>query len=139
MNCNQCKKHYPHETSEYLCPDCYYTPRLLPKTEPNYVDTPDRLQKKIDLLLEYDSIFSDSDITDRLRSLLNRDKWTSDQLTEIANVFYDIAIHMQEKDVGEDMFDRFNVYLKPVRTVLQIAPNSGFVRRRGFSPYSNTC
>lgn len=130
MNCNQCKRYFPNETSEFLCSDCYFTPRLLPKTEFETTKPSDRLRKKINLLLEYDSVFCDSDITDRIRSLLNRDKWTNDQLAEISTVFYDIAIHMKEEDVGEDMFDRFNVYLKPVRTILQIAPNSGFVRRK---------
>jgi len=120
MNCIQCKRYFPDETEEYLCPECFMRPRLLPSAPKIYIDpVPTHFFRKILILREYSKTFEDDYITERIKSLIKRDKWTLDELEFLSEFALTITRNLSKEDVGDEWYEKLK--MKVPKIVLQVA------------------
>lgn len=114
-NCTQCKRFFPEEKEEYLCPECFMKPRLLQPTPKIYIEpTPAHFLRKIEILREYCKTFEDEYITERIKSLINRDKWTYDELQFISEFAFSITRNLSKEDVGDEWFEKLKMKVPKV-------------------------
>lgn len=120
MNCIQCKRFFPEEKEEYLCPECFMRPRLLPSAPKNYIDpVPTHFLRKIEILRDYTKTFEDDYITERIKSLIKRDKWILDELEFISEFASTITRNLNKEDVGEEWLEKLK--MKVPKVVIQLA------------------
>lgn len=122
-NCLQCKRYFPEEKEEYLCAECFMRPKLLPSAPKNYIDpTPTHFLRKIEILRDYCKTFEDDYVTDKIKSLIKRDKWTIDELEFISDFAFSITRNLNKEDVGDLWFERLQ--MKVPKVVIQKAKNT---------------
>lgn len=113
--CLQCKRYFPEETEEYLCAECFMRPRLLPSAPKNYITpTPTHFFRKIVILREYSKAFEDDYITEKIKSLIKRDKWTIDELEFISDFAFSITRNLSKEDVGDEWFEKLKMKVPKV-------------------------